>query len=778
MPRRCVRRLWLWTICVITVVVSGIIVAGTAQAADAEWKKWEKIGPNWFKWVMPWGELLQRDTALNMSHLLNAPAGKHGFVRSVGNRFVFADGTRARFWGGFIGYQNCMPDPKYAPSIADWIAFNGWNCVREAFFQFIFSTENKTTTPAGDHSAPHPVQLDRFDRLNAELRKRGIYYLWNPFYNAFFNEKDGANKWSGRICFDETSFRLQERFLEQMLTHRNPYTGLRYVDDPALIGITLANESKFRISTEWESNFGPALWQELMVMWNKWLVDRYGNDVGLREAWADVQFDPGESLAAGTVRFPDPVQDAEFNSRVFDQQAFSGELELRYYRRLEKFMRELGLRVPVAATNWQHGYFPLKAAAQMGFSGAHIYHIHPSTWSPFTTGSWTHLSGAFADYRTERLIDEARTANVPIAVTEFNSAAPNDYRHEAVLSMAAHACLQDYDLVTWFMAFGWYKNFNDPHYRVIFDECFHTAFDPARIGLMPAASLMVMRGDVSPAANLVEILANDEVQRQLPDNVGMVGEVAFPKCYQLPGLEWVPFLTRQQINFSPEHPTPGAILVNPDPPLPISAKDNTIIQGPLDTIADQVRAELERRSPNFQLSGPGSGVSDTGELTYDQGAGVLVIDTPRTQALVGNLGSGRRKLSTVTFNFKNDAATVCVSSLDRHPLDRSRRMLVSCVADATNKDMDLRVPADTPAHGRPSRYLVKDWDWPTKRLMCEPVEGTLTIRLKDVPGSVRIYRLDAAGRRGRRVPCQIKGHLVTFSPSAAYRTLYYEILIS
>ena len=107
--------------------------------------RWEKIQPDWFEWVMPWGEHL-KPSALNMSHLLDRPAGKHGFVRSVGDQFRFEDGDRARFWGACIGYQENMPKGRYAPAMAEWIAFNGWNCVREHFFQHLFSADYDTTT--------------------------------------------------------------------------------------------------------------------------------------------------------------------------------------------------------------------------------------------------------------------------------------------------------------------------------------------------------------------------------------------------------------------------------------------------------------------------------------------------------------------------------------------------------------------------------------------------------------------------------------------------------
>ena len=41
--------------------------------------------------------------ATDCSHLIEKPTGKHGFVKVQGDRFVFEDGSPARFWGAQIG---------------------------------------------------------------------------------------------------------------------------------------------------------------------------------------------------------------------------------------------------------------------------------------------------------------------------------------------------------------------------------------------------------------------------------------------------------------------------------------------------------------------------------------------------------------------------------------------------------------------------------------------------------------------------------------------------
>lgn len=58
------------------------------------------------------------------------PAGKHGFLKVVGDHFEFEDGTVARFWGtNFNGAAN-FPDFDYAEKVARRLAQIGINIVR------------------------------------------------------------------------------------------------------------------------------------------------------------------------------------------------------------------------------------------------------------------------------------------------------------------------------------------------------------------------------------------------------------------------------------------------------------------------------------------------------------------------------------------------------------------------------------------------------------------------------------------------------------------------
>ncbi|MCM1517693.1 MAG: hypothetical protein NC117_03550 [Pseudoflavonifractor sp.] len=93
--------------------------------------------------------------------------------------------------------------------------------------------------------------LDLLDYLLAQLEKRGIKTVitaqtnfGNGYpernsdpYGAFTYDYDKC-----RIHDDEGAIKAQERYIGQLLSHRNPYTGKTYAADPELIAVEINNE--------------------------------------------------------------------------------------------------------------------------------------------------------------------------------------------------------------------------------------------------------------------------------------------------------------------------------------------------------------------------------------------------------------------------------------------------------------------------------------------------------------------------------------------------------
>ena len=59
---------------------------------------------------------------LDYSHLLDAPAGRHGFVRASKGHFYFEDGVRARFLGFNVAARSNTPDHETAEKMAERFA--------------------------------------------------------------------------------------------------------------------------------------------------------------------------------------------------------------------------------------------------------------------------------------------------------------------------------------------------------------------------------------------------------------------------------------------------------------------------------------------------------------------------------------------------------------------------------------------------------------------------------------------------------------------------------
>ncbi|MDR1223148.1 MAG: glycoside hydrolase family 5 protein [Tannerella sp.] len=93
--------------------------------------------------------------------------------------------------------------------------------------------------------------LDLLDYLIRQFQQRGIYILLTPI--AYWgngypepNENDlpgFSGKYNkGNVYTDADAIAAQERYLKQFLNHVNPYSGVRYKDDPMIVAFEICNE--------------------------------------------------------------------------------------------------------------------------------------------------------------------------------------------------------------------------------------------------------------------------------------------------------------------------------------------------------------------------------------------------------------------------------------------------------------------------------------------------------------------------------------------------------
>ena len=260
----------------------------------------------WFPFVL--SEKLGPNSPANIGKLvLDRPAGKHGFVTVKDSHFYFEDGTRARFWGTNLTFNACFPSKKQAELMAERLAFFGFNAVRfhhmdsafepRGIFEDICPAYKNPQLKETGHLSEN--QLDRLDYLIYQLKQQGIYIDMNLLVSRHFTEADGLidAKSFGMSTkpvsmFDPKLIELQKKYAKDLLTHYNPYTKLRYCDDPAIALIEVTNENS--IIQSWKKgilDYGnekslPVYYLKMLdKKWNQWLKEKYKTIEQIKEEW-------------------------------------------------------------------------------------------------------------------------------------------------------------------------------------------------------------------------------------------------------------------------------------------------------------------------------------------------------------------------------------------------------------------------------------------------------------------------------------------------------------
>jgi hypothetical protein len=746
---------------------------------------------DWFPFQLPLDDT--NLAGIDLTGLLDAPAGKHGFltVRPDGH-FYFEDGTRARFVGTNVGGRSCFPPQEQAPVIAARLAKYGVNMLRLHSLDGRYASLIDYT---GGTSQPFDADaLDRMDYFIAELKKRGIYLYMDLLDYRWFRTAEGVkhgdeftHNWAGSMkgasVFDERMIELQKDYATRLLTHRNPYTGLRYVDDPAVAVVETTNENSIFYFFRNRDLSLPYYRDELVRRWNLWLLERYPDRDALAKAWANDEGRPvlsaEEDPAAGTVALPfgkasrlaDVVegksQDPELTPcRVSDLLRFLAEIQTRYYRQMRSHLKAIGVRVPIAGTN--QAFFPTDTyveAAGNDFMSRNQYWRHPNVRAlPFA--KFSNDPFVCVDIPTSRnplaVIATTSVAGKPQAVAEYNFPWPNEYRCEGWLLSAAYACLQDWDILLYFSYSLEGQSLS----------MFQSQSDPARWGELPAAALLFHRGDVACGKNEVHVLRPPEARYALCPATTDSRYTEF---------RFLTFLSKVR-NAFPE----GAYDGDADAALACGESVDAPVQGQRKVIRlqdrpwrrwlmpDFVQAARRIGLPGYDRIEPGAKRfdSDTAELSLDYGRGCFTIRTPRTQAAVGYLGrTSPLDLGDVRVACETEFAAIIATSLDDQPIGQSHRILLTAVGRVENTGQAYWPPEPKQLERNRASWMVSATGKPP--VIVEPIRATVRVRM---PATAIVYRLDPAGKRTEPIAATSTSNELTLDLSGA-RTIWCELAV-
>lgn len=698
-----------WISCVLPlfVVFSGNSSALPNAATEAPLERNDTS--SWYPFTFPLDDT--NLDSIDLTGFLDAPAGKHGFltVRDDGH-FYFQDGTRARFFGTNVAGATAIPTKEQAPILAARLAKYGVNMLRIHAIDGRWAG-NFIDYKKGDTRHLSAEMLDRLGFFIAELKKRGIYVYLDLLDYRRFQTADGVrdadqlqepwqNCIKGASIFNERLIELQKEYAGQFLPYRNPHTGLRFVDDPAVAVVEITNENSI-FYTHNTSLMLPSYTEELRQRWNRWLLEKFVTREALVRAWTNAKGECAllaeEDPAAGSVVLPmkhlyqDPDK-ARFVGeqspvRVNAMVRFFFELERSYYGRMREHLESIGVKVPITGTNQTFCPASNYADAVNEFMSRNNYWLHPNVRAkPMFTFHNLPLVGSDLSATSNPIVEVASSAvaGKPMIVPEFNFPWPNEHRAECLPLMAAYACLQDWDGLLFY-------NYRPDRKQL---EMFGSQSDPVRWGQFPAAALLFHRQDVSVAKNTVSIsYSEDEIFTARPSH-GRAKTSPYRHFAYLSKVRNV-YATHQ----------PGAV------------------------------PGVDFKSP----AAPDTGyTSDTGELNLNPARGLFAIRTARTKAAVGFLGqAGEIDLDGLVVHCRTPFAAIIVSSLDDRPVLRSRRLLVTAVARAENTGQTF----DSNRSRVPEIGQLP--------VLVEPVDAEVRLPLS---AAATLYPLDETGKRRQGIP--------------------------
>jgi len=710
-------------------VPQGIVKPGAVAAS----------GPaDWFP-LMPDDDRFSKDSVTDMSALNHEPAGKFGPVVADGKDLRFANSKEpVKFWGVGANFsaKNSKEDSLQR---IKYLRKHGINYVREHPLFDVVSTNGKVD----------PAKLDAYDWWFSELKKAGIYSCWSVFYHFTVSASDGyppelfaelsdsgkggLKDTYGVIQASPQLWEIRQKVLIALLDHKNPYTGLRYADDPALATVEFQNEdciffwNPLNQLSSADSKTWPLHAKMLRQRFAAWVKERYKTDEAVKQAWGRFN----ESLSAGELQLMGPYEldaagirgkFAGQTKRGGDQIRFMTEMQRGLYEQTEKAVRATGFKAQTVTTNWLGGSALVDQANIYTDTIGSMIDRHNYAGGG-AGGHGIHEGGIYADSHLGRpgkylfSIGFKQVGDKPFSLSEWTMCPPNQWKVEAAPITAFYGMgLQGWDASLHFtqsgsrMGDGWpgmtsYAS-DTPHY----------------MGQFPALAFAVRKGHFKEAPVVAARTATVEKL--------FSGMPAWAQNY---------YDGKTQVN------SPGAVA------------DEMFAVGRVTIDFKGGEAKQEDARALWDQAGK-TITSATGELVWDYGKETILVKSPKTQGVVGKAGGRAIELPGVSVKSDTAFVSLLFTPLDDQPLEASKHVLITAMA------------RDKQSGAKYSDDGTKLEAVGTAPLLMEPVQAA--IRLKGTkPAQVRALDYQGVPKKDA-VTVQADGTFAIDGTSAAY---YYEV---
>ncbi|HEY0548027.1 MAG TPA: hypothetical protein VGF13_00415, partial [Verrucomicrobiae bacterium] len=630
--------------------------ATAASPAAGEEKDWFAFNPP----TDPFNE-----SPIDLRGLNEKFAGEHGVIAAKGDEFVYsANQQPVRFWAVNGPPQSSGDELK---KTARRLAKYGVNLVRMHGAMF---------DKAGDADAN---KVAHAHEVVAAMKDQGIYThfsiyfpLWMspPANHPWLKGYDGKKPPFAALMFNPDFQKHYREWWKTLLLTPNAATGKKLVDEPAVFGLEIQNEDSFFFWT-FNEQIPDEQMRILETQFGDWLKRKYGSlDTALAK-W-NGQKAKRDDLAAGRAGFR-PLYNmfSEKSARDRDTAQFLFELQRKFYAETYAFLRSLGFKGVITASNWATAspevFGPLErwSYAATDFIDRHGYFgvTHKgenAEWSIRNGHTYNDRSAlrfeATAAGKPKQFVHPAMDPtydNKPSMISETTWNRPNRFRSEAPLYFAAYGALQGSDAIVHFALDGGHWSVKPGFWMQPW-----TLMAPSQAAQFPAAALIYRRGLVK----MGEVLARIELNTN--DLLNLKG-TPLPQDASFDELRLKDVPAGSEVK-------PGQRI---DPLIHYAGRVDVSFTGaPGKTALQDLKPFIDRTQQTVR--------SSTRELKLDYGKGLLTIDAPVAQGASGNLKSiAEVVLGDITIRSELDNAHIIVVSLDGEPLSKSRRMLLQAMSE-------------------------------------------------------------------------------------------------
>lgn len=685
------------------------------------------------------------------------PAGAHGRVERIGDKLVY-DGKEIKLWGLNNTYGACAPEKEMADKRAALYRKFGMNAMR--LHKYADGADWSGIQSADSFVNLDPAGLDRMDYYIHTLKQNGIFTKLSPTFGVkigpaefgripYLEEVGKPSK--GRIRaahgWVNLATEIQDLQIAQtlgVLNHKNPYSGMRYADDPAIFCVEIYNEDCVLFSgTNGKLQQSPTMRSRHGKGFSLWLKQKYGNETAWREAWgaeavvsgpANVGNEhlknmiktenvkgnfPAESLDAGTVvpwghywfydAAMDPESDQAFlHQRLLDTMQYLIGLQNEFYARFVKAIHATGFKGEIIGSNWQAGslvghLLNLHSDHLVGMIDRHNYFgggrgawNGKSTFKDGTMLARPGMGSLSAGFQ--------QVANRPFMLSEWIHVQPNEYYVEGPAILGAYGWgLQGWDVSYIF------QNRDEGGFSSQLGLHAWDVTNPMVLGVYPAVSRQVRRLDVSEAPDTVTLSVH--VPSLAQGRMGFSGKTAQSWDEKTFSTDKTPMealaVTRVAVDFAEEY---------------------------RETSEFDLRSHLDGRTV----------VSATKQLRWtpapegQKKGGHFTIDTPATKAFVGfspggetfDLGDG------VSITPAKGFAAIYLSAQGKtDTIASAKQLIVTAIARGRNTGMKL--------NDEENRIVAKG----KGPIVMEPIKAEITLAKS---GNATVTVLDHDGRRTAR----------------------------